>query len=201
MEWIIEKLGWRKTSAILIILSVLAIVIIVFTFLNPSGLSSQGDLRSLPSKNSQSPIVSRPTTFQTEWVKYTSRSFELNYPSEYGVDSMLREGSSESLVLYPPKKDATVSIQSYSSKLTSASKISVIFSTLGYKQDPVIVGGVSGTMFYGSVMVGDHRLQEQAVVIEANSLLYKFHISYESDVRDSDLEEHFKRIISSFRLL
>ncbi len=199
MEDVIANFGWKKTSAILIVLSIGTLVFIIFSLFGSISSTSK-DLKPLPTYTPQ-PSSPNPMSSHAGWKRHLSRSFEVSFPADYTQDLTARQGSLESLVLHLPGRDATINIQSYSLQLTSASKISTIFSSLGYVKSPVTIGGVSGNKFSGSVLIKSPRLQEQAVVLEAKGVVYKIQLAYTSDTRDLVLEETFDKIVSTFSLL
>lgn len=200
MEDLISKLGWKKIAGILMILSLATLAFIVFSFVDPSGPQTSAPLALSPTKEPR-PSLPRPTSSQSAWKKQSVGSFEISYPRNYIEDLGARQGSRESLVLQPPGKDATINMQSYSLQSTSVSKISYIFSSLGYKQSSITLGKVNASKFYGSVLINSRRVQEVAVVFEANGVLYKLQLAYTSDNQNPALEATFDNIVSSFRLL
>ncbi len=204
MEQWIESLGWKKLVAILIVASIIFLIFIVLSISRPQNTSSL----PLPSGNQGSESANhpassfpKPTTISNPWLRYQGSLFQLNYPPDLSADPRIAQGSRESLILRSSTKNVTINIQSYEPSQTSVAKISNIFSTLGYKQNPIYISGLSGNEFSGSVLINSNRVWEKAVVFENSGAIYKLQLAYTSSAQDFSIEQIFDQIASSFHLL
>lgn len=202
MENIIESLGWKKIAAIMILSSILFLGVVFLSFSKPQNTSPQ------PSGNQSSESAShptssfpRPTTISNPWLTYQRSLFQLNYPPNLLADPGMAQGSKESLILRAGTKNAAIYIQAYEPSQTSVTKISNIFSALGYKQSPITISGLSGNEFSGSVLIDSNRVWEKAIAFENNGMIYKLQLTYMSSAQDFSIEQVFDQVASSFRLL
>lgn len=180
MEQIIEKIGWKKSAAILIIISIVALLLL-FTSLpginhlptavstqNQSGTSLSGSVGSGTTSTSNNNTAN---LFKTYITPYFQVSYPQNFsPTEYGK----KEGLLFGLLLKDNASTTQIEITAYDKSKNSVSSLAKIPLAMGFAKNSIAVGKYQGESYVGGLK--GTNLYEQIVIVEKPDAILKFHL-------------------------
>ncbi|HVZ11904.1 MAG TPA: hypothetical protein VG965_02650 [Patescibacteria group bacterium] len=214
MEEFIAKLDWKKLAAGLVVIGIIIILFIVFATPKQSIPSQDTQTQQIDSSSqdqtstnsntggsSLPKIGSSPAPASTSgWSKFSGKSFSLSYPPNYAPQQGTLDGGYESLVLSSGSKNTKINIATYDSASGAKDRMSKLFSAMRYQNSQTTVSGLSANEFKGSVTVSNQTIQDDAVILEVNGIVYKIQLSYDSPGVDQSIESVFEGVLSSFEL-
>lgn len=200
MEGIVDKLGWKKSAAILVGLALVGIIFSVLSFSNSekqiqsvgvkTGVkndqvgkgSTSGDNNNLPS--SATPAQKLKT--------YTTSHFQISYPDNYnGVLYDVSKGILDHVNLEDVVTAKKIEIVVFDAS-TGLSQLSRPFEAFKYAKSSVGLNALTGTMYKGSV--GATGLNELVVLVPKNNTTIRVMTTYTGN-EDANFENEFKSIV------
>ena len=203
MEDLVDKLGWKKLAAIMIVVSVLFIIFVVVSSLNlPSGNEQTSEAEPAPTSTTDSG-TSQPSNANTKKGKtlsYKNSLYSLEYPDSLGLTVEQISEPGDSIVLKSDVKNERIGIQIYDAGTSSVGRLSQVFDAFGYASGSAVVSSVPAVEYKGILSGANVPLRENAVIFEHNGKTYKIQLSYISAVFDPAIENRFSQIVGSFSL-
>lgn len=200
MENIIDKLGWKKITAVSAILATILLILVILTFPSTPKESAGGVI--VPSqfpKAENENSTGQPTQDQTKLVEYSNDIFTVSFPSEMSPSIGTVDNINTSLFLKSDTKSQNIQVQVYESSNNSVENLSLPFIQLGLAKSTITVAGVQGLKFKGT---SDNfpGLQKTGVIFAARGKLFRIQFSYVSSAEDKVLDNNFVQLIDSFKL-
>lgn len=203
MEGIIDKLGWKKSAAILIGLSILGIIFSLLSFSNTEKQIQQVGVKTGPNQQGESKVSTSGTnnnlpaatkTPDRNLKTYTTQYFQISYPDKYnGVLYTNSKGVVSNIKLEDTLTSRKIEIIVFDAS-QSFTRLSQPFEALKYSKSSVGLNALTGTMYKGSIAGTD--LRELVVLVPKNNMTIRVMVTYRGKV-DQNFENEFDNIVGS----
>lgn len=204
MEDIIDKLGWKKASAILIGLSVLGLLFAVVSFSNSEkaiqnvGIKSGTDTTPGGEESSSNTTNNLPGTTGSapaENLKtYTTDFFQISYPNHYrGIPYTPAKGILSNVKLEDMSSGRKIEILVFDAS-RSTSTLQQPFEMLKYTKSTVSANSLTGTMYKG--YLPKVQLHEAAVFVSRGNTTVRIMATY-NGAENKAFENEFESVVAS----
>lgn len=184
------SLDWKVLAAIGFIIFSLIAAYLFFSF-NSALPTAKSTPRVSPISNSTIPAHA--------WQIYTDGEFSISYPPDVTTTTSTFSGGGKALIFdlpQGPNYSMTLEVVPSSTETNNIETIYSIFRGL-YQETDINVNGISGKQFQGSHLLGDKNIQEKAVIVENQGQIYKLHLLYYSNERNTQVDNLFSQILST----
>lgn len=206
MEQIIEKLGWKKSAAILITISVVALILLFSSLpgINHLPTSTNGQNQSSTSFGGSSgqagprtsPGINNNNTanlFKTYVAPYFQVSYPQNFsPTVYGK----QEGLLYGVLLKDSTSSTQIEITAYDKSKNSLPALTRIPLAMGFAKNSIAVGKFQGESYAGGVK--GTNLFEQIVFLEKPEAIIKLHLM-QAEGASREGQDAFSGLLTSFQ--
>lgn len=210
MEALIEKLGWKKFAAAVVIVCLLFLGYVIYSFMNETTVKKPTEKALESGRSGSMPIIPTPAQrFKgdpviTEKVimpkTEKATSFEFKYPVDWS-----KEAKKNDKVIFLKRNlkgqggipEAQIQITVFDTQ-SAEIIINTFKNRFGYKDSPIQVGSRKGRLLYGSPKALPY-LKEKIVVVENKGKVYQILLSYRSNQLNIPIEDSFNTVISTFR--
>lgn len=194
MDDLLNKLGWKKVTALLIGACVLGFIYIVISMQQIGNSKSQQNVNKISNGNSTggSGGTSNNQTLQTFSTPY----YQISYPANFSVQPYQSSGNILSTLILSDvnSHDARIDILTYSMTDNSMSAISKPFEGIGFVKSTI----PNGVVFTGR-KTEEPKFFERIAIIEKGTYVMRLFLTYRGESKDSALEKAFDEIVASVR--
>lgn len=152
------------------------------------------------------PQNSSPSTSPSavaNWKVYQNSLYSLKYPQEWKEVENYPDGTY--LVLQPnifkSGESGHVAVEINDANRVSVASMSAGFTSLGFKNDTILVSGVQAQKFSGRIILPGKIIYDNAYIFGHNGKVYFIKLSYIKPTVDRDLEKEFSDVVKTLILL
>lgn len=203
MDRLIERFEEMTSSQKMIVTA--GMTLLVLLFIGALYILTAPKIENPKAPNSFQDSVATPTPVVLKmqpvkpWPVYTGSAFELSYPPDATVTSGVVGGQGEALLIEGKEggTDYNIELQITDATQTPLNNIYAIFRGLEYKEEETTLKNVIAKKFSGSVA----GTAETAIVFESRGKVYKIQLFYNSPQINTNIEQIFQGILSTFKLI
>ncbi len=197
-----KNLDWRAKALIIFFALILIYGTIFYISLPKNPKQVVPNNSTFPSP-SQSQLI-KPSMVKTDWQVYKTDHYEISYPSDWKAEKFYIVNGGQRVTIKPqnlpfgndfPSLDISVEPASTSASIQERRRL---FSAFGFTEREISFQNVQAYEFKGS-LPSDKLSQEVNFYLEKDNISYAFSYKYERETINSEYENIFNKILSTFR--